>query len=633
MMVLHYLSLLSEALTDWLDRHRAMLFACFSVIYFSWECMLASVKPLWYDEIFTLNTAQFSSLSDLASRLVYDTHPPLYFLLVRGSLTLFGHSPLAIRLPAIVSCWVVFLCIYIFIGKRCPAVYAWLAILFLVTSDLRMYAIEGRPYSLLMACCGIALVCYQSVTDRDQRGLALWGLFFGLAGAISSHYYAILFWIPLGLAELLRSGMRKRLDFSVLAVLACGLLPLLLYWPVIKQAREFCNDYWTKPDDWRQILGAYETLLDHAIKPLIVTLILLAVYQERRAQLGESRRSAREGLRPHEFAVALGMILLPVIAFILGAWVTGAYHPRYVLLTVLGFSLLCPAIAYYRTRLAHSLALTLAGLFLAQCLSIQGRDYQYFVKRAYALREQCELLARASDQGKLIVVSDPLNFLQLSYHTAPAVAARLVYVCRRDAPIARALSIVHWWGPLNLMDWREFLLRAVLLNMPQFLTLGEDGKPLPPPEGQAFSIQTEKAHIRNRSADHSGFVRIRDHVLRCLSGQAISLVRVFSQPALCGQFGRAETWRPGHHFGSLCSERLHQELQPTPHPAPLPCKLLFDNRQLCRTARCTSTGASAAILSSLQHGILCRAQIPVLFFSSFEAPLLRDAVLSRCLKL
>src|SRR5262249_49561307 len=148
----------------------------------------------------------------------------------------FGENPLAYRLPALVGFFVLSLCLFRFTSRRCGRPYACLAVLFaFATSAHSIYAYEARPYGLLLGFTGLALVCWQSAGVGSR--LARFGLALSLAAAVSTHYYAVLIFVPLGLAELVRALRRQRLDVPMAVALLAGLAPLLAYFPIVQKAR------------------------------------------------------------------------------------------------------------------------------------------------------------------------------------------------------------------------------------------------------------------------------------------------------------------------------------------------------------------------------------------------------------
>ena len=73
----------------------------------------AATKPFWFDEIFTLNLAQYPAGAGLWRALTrgFDFNPPAIYVATHASEQLFGRGPIASRLPSILSGIVALLCL------------------------------------------------------------------------------------------------------------------------------------------------------------------------------------------------------------------------------------------------------------------------------------------------------------------------------------------------------------------------------------------------------------------------------------------------------------------------------------------------------------------------------------------
>jgi hypothetical protein len=450
--------------------------------------MLAGVKPLWYDEIFTSYVSQFSTLDEFWAGLACDNNPPLYYLLTHLCVAGFGPSPLALRLPSMIGFWVLCLCLYRFVAGRSLAPVAWVAALFPIATYAYDYAFEARPYGVLLGCGGLALLGYQSMTERDNRTTAFLFLTLSLAAAVSTHYYAVLLWIPLGLAELVRSRTRRRVDLPVWLALVLGLTPLLFYLPLIEQAKAYSSGFWAKPS-WALLPATYVHLLERTLLPFVGVLIALALAPA----LTDTRRDVadRPGGRfsSHEAALAIGLTLLPLFALLLGFGVTGVYHTRYVLPTVIGFAILLALVTSYHARDAGGVAIILAGILAVWQLLAPAGHYLRVAVEAAKLRTHIEFLTRHAQEGTPIAVADPLAYLQLAHHAPPALASRLVYASSPTESLRfkgndtseRALRVLRDRTGLPIHDFETFVA-----DTPEFRVYG-DGWLLP-------ALQAHKSH-------------------------------------------------------------------------------------------------------------------------------------------
>ena len=82
---------------------------------------------------------------------------------------------------------------------------------------------------MVIACIAFALVCYQRLPSL--RWAALLGISLFLAE--SFHYYAVLAMIPFGFAEAVLLLRTRRIRWGVWLALACGTLPLIVFWPLL----------------------------------------------------------------------------------------------------------------------------------------------------------------------------------------------------------------------------------------------------------------------------------------------------------------------------------------------------------------------------------------------------------------
>src|SRR5579862_1201882 len=58
-----------------------------------------SDRSFWFDEAFSWRLIQYP-LFEMLERTAQDNHPPLYFVVLKVWATIFGTSPLALRLPS-----------------------------------------------------------------------------------------------------------------------------------------------------------------------------------------------------------------------------------------------------------------------------------------------------------------------------------------------------------------------------------------------------------------------------------------------------------------------------------------------------------------------------------------------------
>jgi hypothetical protein len=456
------------------------LLGVFTILYFTSTGLFACNKPLWYDELFTVHLAQLPRLADICSALAdgTDLNPPLCHLATRAALVIGGQTPWAARLPAMVSFWVLCLCLFHFVRRRCSPLYAWIALIFPLATGASYYAYEARPYGLVLGFCGLSLVCWQTAAEGGTRRVALAGLTLSIAGAILSHYYAVLLVVPLALGELVRSISRKRLDLPVWLAVVLGVVPLGLLWPWMEQARIYAPHFWAKPG-WDRVSPTYLDLMADMRTPLLVLLLVLVFYRTRPlVKMPSGGQHSRPAFPWHEPAAAIGLVTLPVLGITLGKFVTGVFTTRYVLPAVAGFAILVPLICFKRTRGKVFLARLVLGVLLAMVGVREVRAWTRLRRHADWLCKTCAYLEQHGDKDQVVAICNPVQFLELVHHGPPALVRRLVYLSDLDAAIRlgdhdtseRALRKLRQWTALKVVDFGSFIA-----THPDFLVYGNNG--------------------------------------------------------------------------------------------------------------------------------------------------------------
>jgi hypothetical protein len=100
---------------------------------------------------------------------------------------------LAYRMPSIIAYLLTLAALFVFVRRRAGAIGGGVAIaLACLTPLFPVFAVEARPYSMVLACLAWAMVTWQHI-DRPWRAPML-ALLLGSAAAL--HYYAVLGVVP-----------------------------------------------------------------------------------------------------------------------------------------------------------------------------------------------------------------------------------------------------------------------------------------------------------------------------------------------------------------------------------------------------------------------------------------------------
>lgn len=231
-------------------------------------------NSLWLDEFHTLFHARAAGLGALLTGAASDNHPPLSFVLVHVSRTVFGEAPLALRAPSLVAGAVVLALLLVLAARlqlasqlhparptggpssgRTTATArvetarvgtaAWALLLAAVAPQAVMASSEARMYSLLGLCLvGLALAVERA--ERNGR-LPIWTAPV-LASALLAHYFV---WHHLAVATLVvllvpsarRSAARALANRGSITVIAGGLL-LAAPWYAFGFVRQLEHGLW-----------------------------------------------------------------------------------------------------------------------------------------------------------------------------------------------------------------------------------------------------------------------------------------------------------------------------------------------------------------------------------------------------
>src|SRR5262249_27974877 len=184
--------------------------------------------------------------------------------------------------------------------------------------------------------------CWQSLAEeKENRVLPLVGLWLSLAAAVACHYYSVLIPMAFALGEVARTLRRSKIDLLVWAVLVLSLAPLLPCLPLIGSARAYSGAFWARPK-WGDLFDFYYFLLRSAEVPSAAALVLVVVSQAVFPAEDREPTGVSAGLLRHEVALAVGFLIIPLVAVALAMFLIGAFTERYALSAVLGLGVLMP---------------------------------------------------------------------------------------------------------------------------------------------------------------------------------------------------------------------------------------------------------------------------------------------------
>jgi hypothetical protein len=448
-----------------LTRRPSVSVLVLSLVFLACASLKARRNMFWFDEVLTFYVAALPSFDAIWKALIAhaESGTPLSHLVAKASGDIFGWTTFGLRVPAIAGYLAMMLCVYSVVRRYAGPVYATIGALSGFMTYAPSYAVQARPYGLVLGLSGIALVCWQQASSRLRR-LAIAGLFLSLAMAVSLHYYAVLSLAAIGFGELIRACRRRRVDWPVCTALVLATAPLFFLLPLIHANRALGQGEFSNYAPAKLSYAVETTKLFYlpgngllwAAFTLTVGICIL-VFDQPKAQTA----MAFQVPPLHELVAWAVMLVAPVEVLILGQLVTRVFHPRYGIVTIIGFSILLPLCLQRLFRGSRASALA-ALLVLILCF---GAWY----KRGYATDHSVEKLngsltlwQRTSNITRLpIVVADPLLFLPLAQGGSKDLRDAVVYM--PDVKEASRYKVV------TAPDYSLVALRGIApLNMPTF---------------------------------------------------------------------------------------------------------------------------------------------------------------------
>lgn len=425
---------IADRISAGVNRYRYVLIVLLSIGYSFDAYIHASRKLFWFDEIFTLYVSRMPDLRSLWNVLMagFEFNPPLLYILTRFSNSLMGETQVSSRLPEIISFWIFCLCLFRFVSVRSSALSGLLSMLFPMVTLAYWYAYEARPYAIELGFCGIALVCWQSATERPTKRLSwLLGLGGALAGVLLTHGYAFLVFVPIVVGELARTLSRKRVDWPVWVtiVISCGAIAILI--PQSLALRAVVIPATLTHASLAGLVTNYISYLKPAAYVGFGWLILMLVVRSKTLTLTTSTAGQP---RLYETAALLAFLVIPALQCLV-AKLTGAPPiARYSICWIAGPA----ALLGFASASRPLVALGTLALLLAQigADNLKFRSSQFLIEPSVGypistslthFRERYAWM-EAADKTLPIALLDGFDFLPTAFYAPPDLISRMTYV-------------------------------------------------------------------------------------------------------------------------------------------------------------------------------------------------------------
>jgi hypothetical protein len=397
-------------------------------------------KLLWFDEIlvkWTDSVPTARQVADIQIHYPVSLDPIGYHEIEHAAVRLFGSNAFGLRLPSVLGFLAMQMCLFFFARRIAGTVAGLIALAFPVFTGAFYYSSEARPYGLILGFSAVAIVSWQSAVMLDRRRVvSLFTLAIALILVINVHYYGFLVTIPLFAAELSRTIMNRRIDRSVWAALLAGSCGIIFVLPSLPAAREFLPHLWDRKGAsfahvWRTYFIAMPHFaVDHDSPKWMMVLVMAGFV----FLLGICFLKVRIWLRSEMLPISVllaTLMALPVLGFV-SALVTHALEPRYLIITVLGFSCFAAlSLAWWLPdRGGYGLPAILAVLVALTGFAhgVRNRTHSDEIRASFAVSPAIKSALLASPARHLYMANGFLFAQMAEYETDPDVRSRLTFV-------------------------------------------------------------------------------------------------------------------------------------------------------------------------------------------------------------
>lgn len=292
------------------------------------------VASFWRDEAFSYLMARLP-IQTLLLATAHDSNPPLYYLLLKLWMSIFGTSEVALRSLSLVFFWATLYVVSLILnnvyklGTKKSTGYL---LLFMINPLLHYYAFEARMYSMVAF---FATLLFYTLMKKDYKSYAITAFF-----ALFTHYFLIVV-IAFQIAFVMLKGSKGErqhlfpLLIKVLILYIPWIIVLIFAHPPISQS------FWIPKSNMRDIFfipaiifTGYEKTAWMTYPYLsYISFFIMGVIGARIA-IHSSYTRKQNGL------LLLGWALgIPLFIFILSFW-KPIFLPRYIIFTTVGLLLL-----------------------------------------------------------------------------------------------------------------------------------------------------------------------------------------------------------------------------------------------------------------------------------------------------
>lgn len=411
----------------WTERHFYFVLTVAVLGAVAIALIIGASQSVWFDEAYSIMVAK-QPIGELLALTGVDTHPPLYYILLKGWAYVAGWSEIALRSFSVAAMGGSLVIGALFVKKFFGVRAALLTLPFLVLAPfLLRYGFEIRMYAL-GSLIGIAATYVLALALNAAGKKRMW-LFVAYAilvalGMYSLYYMAIL-WVAHVVWLMWYAKMHKKPLFRSDWLLAyIGSIVLFLPWlptfvsqlgngalAPISQAMTLDNlmgiiSYWfVYQPTWQ--LNALISLL---VLFVIVTVSYLVV-----AAFKQTKKEQRS-----YFVLLICYVLVPITMITLVSLVRPMYVERYLAHIAIGGMILIGVSAAIVTknasRLVNTAVVLLPAVLLVGVMNLAQVGNYNFQRLQKPMVNQIAMALESCKQGDTILAEDPYVAIELDYY-------------------------------------------------------------------------------------------------------------------------------------------------------------------------------------------------------------------------
>jgi uncharacterized membrane protein len=416
--------------TSWMERHFLKILIVGSLIAALISLMIGLQQSVWYDEAYSILLAK-QPLAELLHLTSIDTHPPLYYLLLKAWATLFGWGELALRSLSVFALGGSIFVGGLLVRRLFNARIALLTLPFIIFAPFILrYGFEIRMYALA-SLVGIAATYVLILALEAKRRQTQWWLYGAYAALIVTGvyllYYLALLWIAHALWLVWKSVSEKK-PIASWRWMVAFISAALLFLPWMPTFLSQVNNGALSPVVKQLTLDQLSSIVtfNFLYQPswqLGVISSMLAVYVISAVTYFAVKAFKNVSRKQRQYLVLLAMYLVvPILLLMLVSLRKPMYVERYLAHVVIGGLLFVGVTVGIVITKKASRQVWLAGgvlvviLLMGTVHLIQTGNYNFQRLELPATKQAAALAESSCDNRSAVIAKDPYIAIELSYY-------------------------------------------------------------------------------------------------------------------------------------------------------------------------------------------------------------------------